>query len=85
MSDIQMYTKSWCGFCRRARSLLEAKGLDYAEVDVTDNRGEEREMIRRSGRRTVPQIFIGERSIGGYDDLVVLDSGGELDRLLASK
>lgn len=85
MSAIHIYTKSWCGFCRRARALLEAKGLDYTEVDVSEDRSRELEMIRRSGRRTVPQIFVHGRSIGGYDDLVVLESSGELDRLLGPK
>ncbi|MGH8232394.1 MAG: glutaredoxin 3 [Steroidobacteraceae bacterium] len=80
---VVMYTTSWCPYCARARELLASKGVAFSEIDV-DAQPEERDtMIRRSGgRQTVPQIFIGERHIGGSDDLYDLDAAGALDPLL---
>jgi len=77
-----MYTKSWCPYCERARGLLKSKNVAFTEVDVESQPEQREEMIRRSGRRTVPQIFIGERHIGGSDDLHELDAAGGLDPLL---
>ena len=82
MSDVQIYTKAWCPFCVRAKGLLAAKGVEYRETDVTSDLELEREMMERSGRRTVPQIFIDGDGVGGYDDLAALEASGELDRLL---
>jgi glutaredoxin 3 len=83
-NDIIMYSTAWCGFCQRARGLLERKGAALREIKIDEDAGERDIMLRKSGgRRTVPQIFIGERHIGGYDDLVALDRSGELDKLLA--
>ena len=82
MSDIVIYTKDYCGFCVRAKALLAAKGADYVEIDVTTDPALQAEMWERSGRRTVPQIFINGRHIGGYDDLAALDAEGALDPLL---
>ena len=82
MADIEIYSKMWCPYCSRAKGLLDSKGLGYREVDVTVDAPREREMVERSGRRTVPQIFIDGSAIGGYDDLARLDDDGELDRLL---
>ena len=82
MADIQIYTKEWCSYCARAKALLKAKGLSYREVDVTVDRVTEQEMIARSGRRTVPQVFIDGESVGGYDSLASMDASGELDRRL---
>ncbi|MGE0826399.1 MAG: glutaredoxin 3 [Candidatus Binatia bacterium] len=79
MSAIQIYTKTWCPYCAKAKALLHAKGLEYDQVDVTSDEAVQQEMIRRSGRRTVPQIFINGESIGGYDDLANLNATGELD------
>ncbi len=77
-----MYATSWCGFCERARSLLQSKNVPFEEIDV-DARPEARaEMMARSGRRTVPQIFIGETHVGGSDDLHDLEASGGLDPLL---
>lgn len=79
-----MYTTEWCPYCRRAERLLQSKGVEDIErirVDLEPERREE--MALKSGRRTVPQIWIADRHIGGYDDLAALDRAGELDALLA--
>ena len=77
-----MYATGWCGFCERARALLKSKNVPFEEIDV-DARTEARaEMMARSGRRTVPQIFIGETHVGGSDDLQDLEASGGLDSLL---
>ena len=81
-SRIVMYTQALCGYCAAAKRLLDAKGATYDTVDVTMDAERRREMMERSGRRTVPQIFIGDRHIGGYDDMVEIDKSGELDALL---
>ena len=79
---IVMYTTGWCPYCLRARELLKGKGVAIEEIDV-DARPEARtEMMARSGRRTVPQIFIGETHVGGCDDLHELEASGRLDTLL---
>lgn len=77
-----IYTQALCGYCSAARALLDDKGVDYQEIDVTLRNDRRKEMMSRSGRRTLPQIFIGERHIGGYDALAALDQSGELDVLL---
>lgn len=82
MSKLEIYSKDWCPFCAKAKALLAAKGLDYVEVDVTADRDREQEMVERSQRRTVPQVFFDGESIGGYDDLAQLNATGALDRLL---
>jgi glutaredoxin 3 len=79
---VVMYTKSWCPYCERARALLKSKNLAFTEVDIESQPEQREEMVRRSGRRTVPQIFIGARHIGGSDDLHELDAAGGLDPLL---
>lgn len=84
MATIEIYTKEWCPYCAKAKVLLTSKGLDYQAIDVTSDVLREQEMIRRSARRTVPQIFIGGQSIGGYDDLALLNATGELDRTLGT-
>ncbi|MGC4027262.1 MAG: glutaredoxin 3 [Steroidobacteraceae bacterium] len=78
-----MYATGWCPYCARARQLLQSKGAHWTEIDIEAVDGARAEMQQRSGRRTVPQIFIGERHIGGCDDLHALDRAGELDPLLA--
>lgn len=81
--EVVMYSTAFCGYCQRARSLLERKGVNVHEIKVDESAGERETMVKRSGgRRTVPQIFIGERHVGGYDDLAALDRAGELDKLL---
>ena len=80
-----VYSQPFCGYCSAAKRLLKEKGAEFAEFDVMFEAGRRDEMIERSGgRRTVPQIFIDGRHIGGYDDLSALDRAGQLDRLLAS-
>ena len=80
--DVVVYLAGWCPYCQRARSLLSKKGVQVREIDVDDDPQLREEMIARSGRRTVPQVFIGERHVGGCDDLFALDGRGELDRLI---
>lgn len=80
-----MYLTEYCGYCRSAERLLAAKGVaDFERVRVDLHPERQREMIERSGRRTVPQIWIGQRHVGGYDDMAALDRTGELDVLLAA-
>lgn len=84
MADIDIYTRAFCGYCSAARKLLKKKGVAFNEIDVTMNQQLRREMIERSGRQTVPQIFIDGRHIGGYDDINALDKQGRLDELLTA-
>jgi glutaredoxin 3 len=77
-----MYATSWCGYCGRARRLLQSKGVAFEEIDVDVERSARAEMTARSGRRTVPQIFIGETHVGGSDELLELEAAGQLDSLL---
>jgi glutaredoxin 3 len=83
--NVVMYSTAWCGYCDRARGLLQRKGVAVTEIKVDEDVTERDTMIKRSGgRRTVPQIFIGERHVGGFDDLAALDRAGELDKLLGT-
>jgi glutaredoxin 3 len=84
MSKILMYTTRWCPFCVMAKRLLAAKGVAVEEVAVDADPDARAEMMERSGRRTVPQIFIGEQHIGGFEDMADLDHKGQLDPLLAT-
>jgi glutaredoxin 3 len=84
VANIEIYTKAFCGFCSRAKALLDAKGVSYEEYDITMGGPKRQEMLERSnGRYTVPQIFIDGKHIGGCDDIMALDAGGGLDPLLA--
>ena len=80
--SIVMYTTNWCPYCERARRLLRSKGAAFEEIDVESAAEKRAEMISRSGRRTVPQIFIGDHHVGGSDDLADLETAGKLDALL---
>jgi len=82
-APVVMYTTSWCPYCTSARQLFDGKGVAYTEIDVDTVQGAREEMQRRSGRTSVPQIFVGERHLGGYDDTRALDDRGGLDPLLA--
>jgi glutaredoxin 3 len=79
---VVMYTTNWCPYCDRARRLLSAKNVAIEEIDVESAPAKRAEMQQRSGRRTVPQIFIGETHVGGSDDLLALEDAGKLDALL---
>jgi len=79
---VVMYATSWCPYCARARELLRSKGVAFQEIDIEAQPEQRDAMIRRAGRSTVPQIFIGERHIGGSDELQELDAAGGLDPLL---
>jgi glutaredoxin 3 len=81
---VVVYSTPFCGYCVAAKRLLKKKGVQFDEVDVMFDSERKREMIERSGRQTVPQIFIGDRHIGGYDELSALDARGELEPLLTS-
>ena len=81
---IVVYSSPFCGYCGAAKRLLKKKGVEFEEVDVLFDPERKREMIERSGRQTVPQIFIGDRHIGGYDELSALDARGELEPLLTT-
>lgn len=84
MPKIEIYTKSFCPYCVRAKSLLQSKGVDFTEYDISMGGPKRAEMLgRANGRTTVPQIFIDDRHIGGSDDLAQLDYEGALDPLLA--
>ena len=79
---VTLYTSDWCPYCQRAKSLLTAKNVIFSEINVEDDAKFREEMIARSGRRTVPQVFVGDQHVGGCDDLFELDRSGELDRLI---
>jgi glutaredoxin 3 len=81
--DIVVYTTPVCPYCVRAKQLLARKGATFREIDVSRDDALRQDVMQRSGRRTVPQIWIGERHVGGFDDLYALDQRGELDTLLA--
>jgi glutaredoxin 3 len=81
---IEIYTTPFCPYCIRAKRLLDQKGASYREIDVMMDNDARGEMMRRAnGRRTVPQIFVGETHVGGSDDLYELEQAGRLDALLA--
>ena len=82
MTQVVMYTTGMCPYCVRAKMLLTSKGVTWDELRIEGDRALMREMMERSGRRTVPQIFIGDQHVGGYDDLAELDAFGQLDPLL---
>lgn len=83
MARIEIYSKFMCSYCFRAKKLLEGKGSKFEEYDISMGGPKRAEMIQRAnGRTTVPQIFIDDRHIGGFDDLAALDRAGQLDPLL---
>ncbi|NNM50832.1 MAG: glutaredoxin 3 [Pseudomonadales bacterium] len=83
MVEVTVYTTPICPYCVRAKALLTRKGVSFSEVDVSQDHDRRAWLIEKTGKRTVPQIFIGDQPIGGSDDLHELDRRGELDRLLA--
>ena len=85
MANVTIYTRQFCGFCSRAKTLLDQKGVAYEEKDATASPQLRQEMIQRAkGASTFPQIFVGETHVGGCDDLFALDRAGKLDPLLAA-
>jgi glutaredoxin 3 len=85
MADVTIYATMFCPYCARAKRLLDGKGVKYTEIDVDLTAGARDEMMKKAGgRRTVPQIFIGGRHVGGSDDLQALDRAGKLDAMLAA-
>lgn len=85
MQPITIYSKPACPYCDRAKELLQRKGASYQEINIQSDMKYLEEMLQKSGgRKTVPQIFIGQTHVGGYDDLYALDTAGKLDSLLKS-
>jgi len=82
VTRVKLYTTSSCPFCIRAKRLLEARGIPFEEIDVGNDDALREDIIQRTGRRTVPQIFIDEHSIGGFEELAALDAAGDLTSLL---
>lgn len=84
MTQVTIYTKPYCPYCIRAVDLLEKKGVAFTEIEAAFDAEKRREMMQRSGRATFPQIFVGDRHIGGCDDMMALEREGKLDPLLAA-
>jgi glutaredoxin 3 len=83
MSEVIIYSKDYCPYCVKAKNLITRKGKTFREIDITHDEALQKEMIDKSGgRKTVPQIFIGDIHVGGFDDLCALDKQGKLDTLL---
>ena len=82
MADVQIYTTNYCPYCRMAKQLLASKGLAFEEVDVTSDDVKRQWLVQTTGYKTVPQIFIKGKSIGGYDNLKALNDAGKLDPML---
>ena len=83
--NLEIYSKDWCPYCKKAKALLQAENISYTEIDITQDEDREKEMIERSGRRSVPQIFLDDQRLGGFDDLAALRSRGPLADVLAGK
>lgn len=84
MSDIKIYVTEYCGYCKMAERLLDEMNIDFDEIDVTNDPEERKSLVDRTGKRTVPQIFIRGESIGGFTDLKALKDSGELAELFPS-
>lgn len=83
MVPVEIYTTMFCGYCHAAKRLLAERGIAFSEIDVTDDPPRREEMTRRAGgRRTVPQVFIGGRSVGGFNEVAALDRAGRLEALV---
>ncbi|MCI0572498.1 MAG: glutaredoxin 3 [Myxococcaceae bacterium] len=83
MQPVRIYTTSYCGYCVRAKDLLSRRGVAFQEIDVSGDDAQRAKLVELSGgQRTVPQIFIGDRHVGGYSDLAKLDGEGKLEPLL---
>ena len=84
MQAVEIYTTRFCPYCVRAKQLLDAKGVDFNEILVDNDPTQRQLMLKKSGRRTVPQIWIGSTHVGGFDDLHALHRSGQLDSLLSA-
>lgn len=84
MAKIEVYSSANCAYCVAAKNLLKSKGLDYAEIRIDTDPARREEMLARAQRRTVPQIFVNDRHVGGYDDLVAAERSGELAKLIGA-
>jgi glutaredoxin 3 len=84
VSPVVIYTRPFCGYCERAKALLEEKGVAFEEIIASMDPAMRKEMQERSGRMTYPQIFVGQRHVGGCDELMALERAGKLDELLAA-
>jgi glutaredoxin 3 len=84
-AHVKIYTRSWCGYCTAATRFLKDKDVAFEEIDCTGDAATRKWLVGATGQSTVPQIFIGDHSIGGYTDMLALDNRGELDRLLAGE
>jgi glutaredoxin 3 len=84
MVPVRVYSTAYCPYCVMAKRLLDSKGVAYEEIRVDQDLQRRDEMMQLSGRRTVPQVFVGQTHVGGFDDLSALDRAGGLDPLLAS-
>ena len=82
MKEVTVYSADWCPYCTRAKKLLETKGVSYKEINVDKSPGLREKITKQTGRRTIPQIFIGEHFVGGFSELSALETSGELDGLL---
>ena len=82
MPKIKIYSTNWCPYCRSAKAFFDQKGLKYEEIDLTDDDAGRVALVERTGRTSVPQIFVGDHHVGGYDDLRALDRAGGLAPLL---
>ncbi len=85
MPAVTLYTGSFCGYCVQVRALLERRGISFAEVNVEDHPDLREKLLARSGRRTLPQVYVGERYVGGATELAALDRRGELEKLLQNE
>jgi len=83
--DVTVYTGSFCGYCTQVTSLLERRGIPYTDMSVEDHPGLQQELLAKSGRRTLPQVYVDDRYIGGAAELAALDRSGELTRLIQAR
>ena len=82
MKEVTVYSADWCPYCQKAKRLLENKGVTYKEINVDQHPNLREEISAKTGFKTIPQIFVGDKFVGGYTDLAALDTSGELDQLL---
>jgi glutaredoxin 3 len=85
MPEVTVYSGSFCGPCLQVTALLERRGIAYTEVSVEDHPGLREKLLARSGRRTLPQVYVGERFVGGADELRALDASGELTKMVQTE